>query len=334
MKRFVPIFVVAAGLSAAVSPAADGAPDADGAATPSQPRLSLASDSGLKDGRSRYVLKGQSVRIGGVLRPYVKGQRVVVKVNRGGKRVVRKEVGLAERKDGSGEFYIRFRVAKTGAHSVVAEHVSTPELAAVSSDKYRLKAIPTPKAGGGAGGLRARLLQAGLREVGVLQSGSGRFDRATGYAVAAFRNYNGMGREGYASRTVFEKLFRHSGGFKLRYPKAWKTGGTKGKHVEFDKSRQVIVLARYGKPERLVYTSSGTSATPTIFGRYKFYRKSPGTNARGMVHSSYFIRGYAIHGYPSVPTHPASHGCLRIPIPLARSVFDWIDIGDPIASYR
>ena len=51
-------------------------------------------------------------------------------------------------------------------------------------------------------------------------------------------------------------------------------------------------------------------------------------NNVGMVHSVYFIRGYATHGYPSVPTYPASHGCLRTPIPDAKHIYNWIDIGD------
>jgi lipoprotein-anchoring transpeptidase ErfK/SrfK len=71
-----------------------------------------------------------------------------------------------------------------------------------------------------------------------------------------------------------------------------------------------------------------------VFGTYRFYLQTPGTNSKGMVHSSYFIRGYAIHGYASVPTYPASHGCLRVPIPNAASIFNWIDIGDTIYSYR
>jgi lipoprotein-anchoring transpeptidase ErfK/SrfK len=29
---------------------------------------------------------------------------------------------------------------------------------------------------------------------------------------------------------------------------------------------------------------------------------------------SYFDGGYAIHGEPAVPPHPASHGCVRIPM--------------------
>jgi lipoprotein-anchoring transpeptidase ErfK/SrfK len=71
-----------------------------------------------------------------------------------------------------------------------------------------------------------------------------------------------------------------------------------------------------------------------VFGTYRFYLKTPGTNAKGMVHSSYFIRGYAIHGYASVPAYPASHGCLRVPIPNAAQIYSWVDIGDPIYLYE
>ena len=58
-----------------------------------------------------------------------------------------------------------------------------------------------------------------------------------------------------------------------------------------------------------------------------------GTNGVGMVHSSYFIRGYAIHGYASVPTFPASHGCLRVPIPDAWSIYRWVRMGDVVRVY-
>ena len=106
-----------------------------------------------------------------------------------------------------------------------------------------------------------------------------------------------------------------------------------GKHVEFDWSRQVLVLARKRRPYRTYHASSGTPATPTVFGAYRFYLKTPGTNSKGMVHSNYFIGGYAIHGYPSVPNYPASHGCIRVPIPNALAIHNWIDIGDRIFVY-
>ena len=46
--------------------------------------------------------------------------------------------------------------------------------------------------------------------------------------------------------------------------------------------------------------------------------------------SDYFIGGYAIHGYADVPTFAASHGCLRIPIPDAAAVFQWLALGVPV----
>ena len=49
--------------------------------------------------------------------------------------------------------------------------------------------------------------------------------------------------------------------------------------------------------------------------------------------SNYFIRGYAIHGYAEVPTYAASHGCLRMPIPDAPSVYAWVQIGTPVDVY-
>ena len=149
-------------------------------------------------------------------------------------------------------------------------------------------------------------------------------------AVNAFRKTNGMGRDGFASSSVYAMVLRGDGAYKLRYP----TSGTHGKHVEFDWSRQVLVLADRGKAYRVYHTSSGSPVTPTVFGSYRFYRQDYGTNSKGMVHSSYFIGGYAIHGYASVPNFPASHGCLRVPIPNALSIYNWIDLGDPIYTYQ
>ena len=37
--------------------------------------------------------------------------------------------------------------------------------------------------------------------------------------------------------------------------------------------------------------------------------------------------GFAIHGYPSVPAYPASHGCVRIPMWIAPSLFGTYDCG-------
>jgi lipoprotein-anchoring transpeptidase ErfK/SrfK len=52
-----------------------------------------------------------------------------------------------------------------------------------------------------------------------------------------------------------------------------------------------------------------------------------------MVDSNYFIRGYAIHGYVSVPPYNASHGCLRVPIPDAPAIYAWVHMGTPVDVY-
>ena len=86
---------------------------------------------------------------------------------------------------------------------------------------------------------------------------------------------------------------------------------------------------------RALYTmSSGKPSTPTVIGRFRVYSKTPGTNAEGMVDSNYFIRGYAIHGYAEVPTYAASHGCLRVPIPDAPSIYAWVQYGTPVDVYN
>ena len=155
------------------------------------------------------------------------------------------------------------------------------------------------------------------------------YGSATGRAVLAFRKVNGMARTTNATPAIFRTLANGGGSFKLKYPGA-------GKHVEADLSRQVMVLADNGKPKHIFHISSGTAATPTIRGHHTFFRKQYGTNASGMVHSVYFgptNRGYATHGYKSVPNYPASHGCLRNPIPNSLFIYNWINLGESIYVY-
>jgi lipoprotein-anchoring transpeptidase ErfK/SrfK len=114
----------------------------------------------------------------------------------------------------------------------------------------------------------------------------------------------------------------------VRYPRD-------GRHVEGDLTRQVLAEIEPGGRVHALYTmSSGKPSTPTVIGRFRVYSKTPGTNTEGMVDSNYFIRGYAIHGYPEVPTYAASHGCLRVPIPNAASIFAWVREGTPVDVYN
>ena len=332
MRRLLPWVLALLILPPAASAQLPELPDGDGqggpnsaAPTPQKGSMTVRVRGGLTHDGDRYLMRGQRAEIRGRVSPFVSGQKVQVSILRGKSVVARRSVDV-KRKGKVGVFVVRYKVKRTGLHKVKAEHARTAQQQAFSSKTQFFRSM-SPTASRGDRGIDVRLLQNALRSHGYVTSARGRFDGATSRAVLAFRKVNRMSRTGYASRAVFAKLFRGRGGFRLKYPKA-------GKHVEFDISRQVLVLARGGKAERIYHSSSGKASTPTVLGTFRFYRKQPGTNAVGMVHSSYFIRGYAIHGYKSVPTHPASHGCLRVPIPNARSIYDWIRLGDRIMVYR
>ncbi|MBV9915493.1 MAG: L,D-transpeptidase, partial [Solirubrobacterales bacterium] len=46
-----------------------------------------------------------------------------------------------------------------------------------------------------------------------------------------------------------------------------------------------------------------------------------------------FIGGYAIHGYDPAPDWPASHGCMRTQISVARFIYHWLTVGDAVDTY-
>jgi peptidoglycan hydrolase-like protein with peptidoglycan-binding domain len=288
-------------------------------------KASMSVQGGLATKKARYFAPSQEVVVRGVVKPAVPGEVLTLYAIRRGK--ASKQVRRKVRRGGRYEF--RFKVGNAGAVRLVVKHRRSDAQAKFRSRNETIQVVNW-QAGGGSSGVKVLLLQRGLLKLGFATPVTGSFDGLTANAVNVFRKTNGMGRDGYATTSVYAKVLRGEGAFKLRYPNS----GTHGKHVEFDWSRQVLVLADKGKPFRTYHTSSGTPATPTVFGTYRFYLQTPGTNSKGMVHSSYFIRGYAIHGYASVPNYPASHGCLRVPIPNAASIFSWIDIGDPIFLYK
>ena len=326
-------------LALTIGVAALAAAPAAGAQTPTPPvpvppapvpvpvagSASFGVNGGVATKKTRYFAPGQTVVLRGRVRPFVPGQVVTLRVVRKGKQSkrVRRTVRAG------GRFKFRFQVGGPGKLRFVVKHAASPQQAAFRARDRTIQVVNW-EAGEGARGAHVLLLQRALAKLRFATPVTGYFDAATARAVTAFRKTNGMGVTGYASSAVYQKLFRGHGAYRLRYPKA----GKKGKHVEFDWSRQVLVLAKGGRPYRIYHSSSGAPATPTVFGKFNFYLQTPGTNAKGMVHSSYFIRGYAIHGYASVPNYPASHGCLRVPIPNALQIFEWIDIGDPIYVYE
>jgi hypothetical protein len=278
------------------------------------------------NGKSAAILAGTRFRVRGKVKPYVAGQKVVVRFYRGDKKLASKSVTVKASKDGTaGVFVLGYRARKAGHITVRASHRATKLLGTLKAKGRGVDVLPL-RVSGGSKGLAVRILQQQLKAKGYVVGQKGVYDARTARAVLAFRKVTGMARTQEANADVFRKLAHGAGAYKVRYPK-------QGHHVEADLSLQVMALINGSKVERIYPISSGKPSTPTVLGTFRVYSKTPGTNAKGMVFTSYFHGGYGIHGYAEVPTFAASHGCLRTPVPDAVPIFQWIKYGDYVDVY-
>lgn len=279
-------------------------------------------------GSPPFALLGERIVVRGIVVPYVPGQKVALSIYRKGKRVLSRRLGVSDVGNGAGQFHFAYASPHTGLVSVRAAHAATPQLDAFTARQVSVR-YESSTFGIGARGAAVWLLQDELARLRYEVPVSGFFDEATARALLAFRKIAGLQRvEGGVNARIFQLLQRGAGSFHVRYP-------GDGNHVESDLSKQVLVEIERGGRVRRIYTmSSGKPSTPTVIGRFRVYSKQPGTNSHGMVDSSYFIGGYAIHGYAEVPAFAASHGCLRIPVPDAPAVFGWVQLGYPVDVYN
>jgi hypothetical protein len=318
--------VLLPGAASAQTPTPPPAPPAPvtPAPAPVSGKLSLTPEN---VGSGKAVLSGRRFRVRGVVQPYVAGQKATVRFYRGASKLKVKVVALLPSKTGkSGYFLVGFSTKTTGQITIKASHLATPQLNTVVAKPVSVDVLPL-HAGPGSRGAVVRELQRRLAALGYVVGQRGIYDARTGRAVQAFRKMAGLARTFSADTIVFRKLAQGAGRFKVRYP-------GHGRHIEADLSHQVLALIGSGaKVERLYPLSSGKPSTPTVLGHFSVYSKTPGTNAKGMVFSNYFIRGYAVHGYYDVPPYPASHGCLRVPIPDAVPIYNWIRFGTPVDVY-
>jgi N-acetylmuramoyl-L-alanine amidase len=118
-------------------------------------------------------------------------------------------------------------------------------------------------------------------------------------------------------------------------------------HVEVDLTRQVLfIVDAGGTVTRILPVSTGngklftvddyTQPAITPVGRFRVYRKIDGwrKSKLGLLYyPSYIVGGIAIHGNPSVPAQPASHGCIRIPMFATEEFSDMSPIGTQVIVY-
>ena len=277
-------------------------------------------------GRNAVTVPGRMVEVKGFVRPYLPGQTVEVMSYVGRRRFKRDRLRIKPAGPGIGAFTERLHSPAAGIVRVKVTHQATPQLRGFFAQRA-LAALST-SVGPGARGLMVDLIQQRLAALHLYIPQTGVFDEQTALALDAYHRLIGWG-EGNTSADphTIADLLDGAGAFHVRYP-------GDGKHVEGDLGSQVLALIYGSQVYRIYPISSGKPSTPTVLGRYAVYSKVPGYLPDGMYFSSFFTGGYAIHGYNPAPDYPASHGCMRVPIIDAVSIYDWLRIGDRVDVYQ
>jgi len=118
-------------------------------------------------------------------------------------------------------------------------------------------------------------------------------------------------------------------------------------HVEVDVDRQMLLLFDSdGAIQKMLSVSTGSNKrynekglrglAYTPRGRFRIYAKIAGwrKSPLGLLYyPNYFSDGLAIHGNPSVPRTPESHGCVRIPMSVAAEMSKRLPVGTILLIY-
>ncbi|AEG43417.1 L,D-transpeptidase family protein [Isoptericola variabilis] len=179
----------------------------------------------------------------------------------------------------------------------------------------------------GATGERVAALQQRLQDLGYfLPEVDGSFGPATQQAVWALQKAAGLHRDGVVgpkTQAALDQGVRPS------------PVSSSGKVVEIDLDRQLLLAVEDGRVVRTINASSGNGETFEALGRTYRATTPRGTFAvymeRDYLHEStlelgamyrpkYFTGGIAVHGSPSIPPYPASHGCVRV----SNSAMNWL----------
>ncbi len=198
-----------------------------------------------------------------------------------------------------------FRVSTADARRVRAALRLRPSSGFTTLGRTKTRRLRLPHLATGSHGRPVRALERLLKERQyALRGADGRYGVDTAQAVLAFQKVHGLARTGRMTPRLWRRLTRSE------RPKARVPRGT---HIEISKTDQTLYEVRRGKVVNVLHTSTGATGNTPV-GRWRVYGKVPGYNGSHMYYSLFFLRGFAIHGYRSVPAWPASHGCARIPL--------------------
>jgi len=255
---------------------------------------------------------GRPLRLTLRLRPAAAGP-VRVEISRHGQLVMGGEYGSGAR--------IRLPSGRVAEYRIT---LSTTASEGYAPRRLTLRKIVFyPRLGLGSSGPSVLALNEALHRLHIaLGAVDSSFGLDTRDAVVAFQKLHGLPRTGSVDPRFWRVLSTASAP-RARYP---------GDHIEVSKPLQVLFVVRGGRVILVSHVSTGATGNTPV-GRWHVYSKVPGWLPDGMFDSSFFLRGFAIHGYPTVPFYPGSHGCVRLPVWLAPRVYGYDPPGSTIYIY-
>ncbi|MGI8713691.1 MAG: L,D-transpeptidase [Solirubrobacteraceae bacterium] len=320
-------------LSTAAAPAAKPKP-----AKPAKPKPAKPAPSAVKGSVRIYlfdafyaqhktlIVPERGLHITGIVRPYVAGQQVTVRAYLGKRSISQQTLAVTPMRGGrSGRVVDTVKAPAPGTLHLEITHRRTAQMLGFVA--RRGVASLDPHAGFGSSGSFVALIQSRLAALHVYIPQTGVYDQETGLALDAYHRLLGHGTSQDLDGLTVSDLLDGRGAFTVRYPHD-------GKHVEGDLGNQLLAEINGGKVYAIYPISSGKPSTPTILGRFRVYQRTPGYLPDGMYYSDFFYGGYAIHGYDPAPDYAASHGCMRLPITDAISVWNWLTIGVAVDVYQ
>jgi N-acetylmuramoyl-L-alanine amidase len=260
-------------------------------------------------------------RLAGRLRPVHPGEQVVVELFRGSTRVARRDVALVDGATYRTTFALR-RPGRYWARTRFSDDDHLPKTA-----RTERRRTPMPYLEPGSRHPTVRYLETRLRELHYKLPGlDKRFDTRTGDAVLAFNKVQGRTRVRYVNESTWRALVSP------RRPRA--RSRTTGFHIEVDKTRQVLYTVKDGRITNILHVSTGLVEGWTRDGVFRVHGKVYGYSVGHLYYPSYFDGLRAVHGWPDVPTYPASHGCVRVPMWSAVWISGRMPIGTEVRIYR
>jgi PKD repeat protein len=219
---------------------------------------------------------------------------------------------------------VRLRLTSSASRPLSVQLTTRPAAGFVAAHKTLHALVRLPELGLGARGPGVTLLQRTLVDLRfALPAVNGYYGIHTYEAVLAAQKFLWLPRIGRVTPGLWSRL-QTMDVPKPRYPV--------GSHIEVDKARQILFDVVDGSLRRIVHVSTGATGN-TPLGVFHVYSKLPGFNSELMFDSLFFLRGFAVHGYPSVPPYPASHGCVRTPIWIAPRIYAEHGYGTTIYIY-